>query len=211
MLSLEKIRVQTELQDRLNCIVHPTWRSAGFPWHRAIMVEAAEALEHYGWKWWKKQEPDLAQTKLELVDIWHFILSQYLQDYGSVNDASQRLFSHLQSMSLQYFRTQPIPTNLEMLAVNATTHTLSLPARFTALAEQLNLSGDELHKMYIAKNVLNLFRQDHGYQEGTYRKVWNGKEDNEVLAWVMSSRPGLSPDELLVQLDHLYTTSKEAK
>jgi hypothetical protein len=114
-------------------------------------------------------------------------------------------------MSLQYFRTQPIPTNLEMLAVNATTHTLSLPTRFTALAEQLNLSGDELHEMYIAKNVLNLFRQDHGYQEGTYRKVWNGKEDNEVLAWVMSSRPGLSPDELLVQLDHLYTTSKEAK
>lgn len=211
MLSLEKIRVQAELQDRLNCIVHPTWRSAGFPWHRAIMVEAAEALEHYGWKWWKKQEPDLVQTKLELVDIWHFILSQYLQDYGSVDDASQRLFSHLQSMSLQYFRTQPIPTNLEMLAVNATTHTLSLPTRFTALAEQLNLSGDELHEMYIAKNVLNLFRQDHGYQEGTYRKVWNGKEDNEVLAWVMSSRPGLSPDELLVQLDHLYTTSKEAK
>lgn len=211
MLSLEKIRAQAELQDRLNCIVHPAWRSAGFPWHRAIMVEAAEALEHYGWKWWKKQEPDLVQTKLELVDIWHFILSQYLQDYGSVNDASQRLFSHLQSMSLQYFRTQPIPTNLEMLAVNATTHTLSLPARFTALAEQLNLSGDELHEMYIAKNVLNLFRQDHGYQEGTYRKVWNGKEDNEVLAWVMSSRPGLSPDELLVQLDHLYTTSKEAK
>jgi dimeric dUTPase (all-alpha-NTP-PPase superfamily) len=211
MLPLEKIRVQAELQDRLNCIVHPTWRSAGFSWHRAIMVEAAEALEHYGWKWWKKQEPDLVQTKLELVDIWHFILSQYLQDYGSVNDASQRLFSHLQSMSLQYFRTQPIPTNLEMLAVNATTHTLSLPTRFTALAEQLNLSGDELHEMYIAKNVLNLFRQDHGYQEGTYRKVWNGKEDNEVLAWVMSSRPGLSPDELLVQLDHLYTTSKEAK
>ena len=210
MLPLEKIRTQAELQERLNCIVHPNWRSAGFRWHRAIMVEAVEALEHYGWKWWKKQEPDLAQTRLELVDIWHFILSQYLQDYGSADNAAGLLSSHLQSMSLQYFRTQPILTNLEMLAVNATTHTMSLPTRFAALAEQLDLSGDELHRMYIAKNVLNLFRQEHGYQDGTYRKIWNGKEDNQVLDWVMSSRPGLSPDELLAQLEHLYTTSKEA-
>lgn len=211
MLPLAKIQVHAELQDRLNCLVHPNWRSAGFAWHRAIMVEAVEALEHYGWKWWKKQEPDLVQTKLELVDIWHFILSQYLQDYDGVEAATHQLFNHLQTKSLQYFRSQPILTNLEMLAVNAAVHTTSLPARFAALAEQLNLSGDELDEMYVAKNVLNLFRQDHGYKDGTYRKVWNGKEDNEVLAWVMSSRPGLSPNELLTQLDHLYTTSKEAK
>lgn len=27
-----------------------------------------------------------------------------------------------------------------------------------------------------------MFRQDHGYKEGTYIKIWHGKEDNEVLA-----------------------------
>jgi hypothetical protein len=29
--------------------------------------------------------------------------------------------------------------------------------------------------------VLNFFRQDHGYQDGSYRKVWAGREDNEHL------------------------------
>jgi hypothetical protein len=29
---------------------------------------------------------------------------------------------------------------------------------------------------------LNFFRQDHGYKEGTYIKIWHGEEDNEVLA-----------------------------
>jgi hypothetical protein len=34
---------------------------------------------------------------------------------------------------------------------------------------------------YIGKNVLNRFRQDFGYKSGEYIKIWNGKEDNEVL------------------------------
>ena len=41
---------------------------------------------------------------------------------------------------------------------------------------------NELYRQYIGKNTLNFFRQDHGYKEGTYIKVWHGKEDNEVLA-----------------------------
>jgi len=42
-----------------------------------------------------------------------------------------------------------------------------------------------LFEMYVAKNVLNKFRQDHGYKEGSYHKVWNGREDNEVLAEII--------------------------
>lgn len=38
------------------------------------------------------------------------------------------------------------------------------------------------------KNVLNFFRQDHGYQEGTYRKSWHdGREDNEHLVELVHS------------------------
>ena len=29
--------------------------------------------------------------------------------------------------------------------------------------------------------MLNFFRQDNGYKDGTYRKLWGGREDNEVL------------------------------
>ena len=50
---------------------------------------------------------------------------------------------------------------------------------------QTELSFDELFRHYVGKNVLNFFRQDHGYKTGEYIKVWNGKEDNEVLMDVL--------------------------
>ena len=63
------------LQDDINQQVHPQWRQQGFAWYRAIWVECAELLDHYGWKWWKHQDADIEQVKLELIDIWHFGLS----------------------------------------------------------------------------------------------------------------------------------------
>jgi hypothetical protein len=35
--------------------------------------------------------------------------------------------------------------------------------------------------MYIGKNALNIFRQNNGYKDGTYVKIWSDKEDNEYL------------------------------
>jgi dimeric dUTPase (all-alpha-NTP-PPase superfamily) len=68
-----------ELQDAMNSKVNPFWMAANNNWHRAIQVEGVEAIEHHGWKWWKKQDCDLAQLRMELVDIWHFILSAAIQ------------------------------------------------------------------------------------------------------------------------------------
>ena len=73
----QKITTMLELQDSMNSKVSPDWRSAGNEWYRAIWMEASEMLEHYGWKWWKKQEPDAMQVKLEIVDIVHFASNQH--------------------------------------------------------------------------------------------------------------------------------------
>lgn len=69
-----------EMQNVMNSKVNPNWISANNNWHRAIQVEAVEAIEHHGWKWWKKQKCDLAQLRMDLVDIWHFALSAALQN-----------------------------------------------------------------------------------------------------------------------------------
>ena len=65
---------------------------------------------------------------------------------------------------------------------------------------QAELPFDELFKMYVGKNVLNFFRQDHGYKDGSYIKVWNGREDNEHLADILAE---LNPDEA-GYADHVY-------
>lgn len=48
-------------------------------WYRAMWTECAELMDHIGWKWWSKQELDINQAEMELVDIWHFGLSDILQ------------------------------------------------------------------------------------------------------------------------------------
>ena len=60
--------------------MHPDWRSQGYEYYRAIWVECAELLDHFGWKWWKQQPTDVDQVQLEIVDIWHFGLSDLLRD-----------------------------------------------------------------------------------------------------------------------------------
>jgi hypothetical protein len=41
--------------------------------------------------------------------------------------------------------------------------------------------------------VLNFFRQDNGYKEGTYRKEWNGREDNEYLVEIINDLDAEDP------------------
>lgn len=169
------------LQDQMNQKVHPEWRQQNYEWYRAIWTECAELMDHYGWKWWKKQTPELEQIKLEIVDIWHFGMSTFL-----VNSTDYTAIS--KSIANQWL-TETTETDfliaVESLAQDTlATRQLSI-SRFCVLMLLMDMSLDELFRQYIGKNVLNFFRQDHGYKEGTYIKEWDGKEDNEVLAEVL--------------------------
>ena len=64
------------------------------------------------------------------------------------------------------------------------------PSRFRDLMLAAGLDFDSLYTAYVGKNVLNFFRQDHGYKDGSYVKNWNGREDNEHLS------------ELVAAMDH---------
>ena len=52
----------------------------------------------------------------------------------------------------------------------------------------------ELFCQYVGKNVLNFFRQDNGYKEGSYQKLWQGREDNEHLVEIMGSLDSEHPE-----------------
>lgn len=172
-----------ELQDGMNKKVHQDWLNQGFEWYRAIWIECGEMLDHYGWKWWKHQQPDMDQVKLELVDIFHFGLSCRLSDSDDLNKIAETLeyeFSDVRTNN--EFRT-----TLEDLALN-TLQTKSFNAQiFAGCMQQIDMSFDELFISYVGKNVLNFFRQDHGYKDGSYIKEWHGKEDNEHLVEVVAS------------------------
>lgn len=196
----DQLNIMLGLQDMMNKKVHPEWQTQNFAWGRAIMVEAVEALEHHGWKWWKKQEPDMAQVRLELVDIWHFILSHFIEHYQ--HDAAETVRARWSDGS-SYWVERSVQSNLETLIRAGASGGVHMPS-FVALLHQCELDWDELVKLYIAKNVLNMFRQKHGYKDGTYIKNWNGKEDNQVLMQLIEANPSAEPSKLLLLLGKTY-------
>lgn len=172
----EKIKEMLDLQNKINEKVHPHWREQNFEWYRAIWVECAELLDHYGWKWWKKQSPNQAQIELELVDIWHFGLSILLSNYDIEKSISLISEGMIDQRGSGKFRE-----NLEDFTSN-TLQTRSFDLkRFNQVMNDVGLTFEKLYVGYISKNVLNSFRQDKGYQAGTYLKDWGGIEDNEYL------------------------------
>ena len=63
----------------------------------------------------------------------------------------------------------------------------------------------ELYKRYVVKNQLYTFRQQHGYKDGSYIKLWNAVEDNVVAFKIMDENPGISPNGLYKKLELKYS------
>jgi len=185
-----EILTMLEMQQAMNAKVNNDWLNQGFAWYRAIWVECAELMDHYGWKWWKKQSPDIEQVNLELVDIWHFGLSQLLQSSADAN-AGSILLEPIIEEAIDGFNQAEDGHEFRSALETFTLFTLS-ERKFSAplfanLMKSTGLSFDELYRQYLGKNVLNFFRQDNGYQDGSYKKVWNGREDNEHLVEVVAA------------------------
>ena len=199
----QQLATMLELQNEMNTKVHARWREQNFEWYRAIWVECAELLDHYGWKWWKKQTPDVDQIALELVDIWHFGLSLLLLKGYSVEDITAIVedeFSNPKSSG-------DFASDLE----HFTERTLSTKdfdvSGFARLMVGINMDFETLYVGYVGKNVLNFFRQDHGYQDGSYQKQWGGVEDNEHLVDIVAqldTSAGDFKDELYQRMETRY-------
>jgi len=210
-LLVGRLESMLALQDSINSKINSTWRTAGNPWYRAIWTECAELMDHVGWKWWKQQEVDMLQVHLELVDIFHFGLSELLQAHGSPQSAASYSIAAYDN----YAAGRSIEPNadrwlslIEEFALKVlNTKAFDLRA-FSRLATAFGLDELTLYEKYVEKNVLNIFRQDHGYKTGVYQKVWFGREDNEWLSAIAATIPKSAatfPQELYRQLAQKYS------
>ena len=202
----QKITTMLQLQDAMNSKVNADWRNVGYEWYRAIWMESSEMLEHYGWKWWKKQHADVMQVKLEVVDIVHFALSIRLVQGDQHGSALDAIAKDIAADFANPYATDDIKTSIELLAKETL---MDQGAHFSIIAgvmDHLAMTFDELHEIYVGKNVLNMFRQDNGYKEGHYIKIWNGREDNEHLADMLHE---LDSDSTSFKSD-IYTALQQA-
>ncbi len=187
---LQRFITMLEMQDGMNRKVHPDWVSQDFAWYRAAWIECAELMEHYGYKWWKKQHPDQAQVELEVIDIWHFGMSA-LFDGRSIPQIAQAMCDELAADPPAGL---PFREAVEAVAGHALATRSFSVSRFWNLLQAAGMDADDLFRRYVGKNVLNVFRQDHGYKDGSYIKQWQGREDNEHLVEVLQALDAARPD-----------------
>ena len=196
------LAAMARMQDEHNRLVHPRWRQQGYQFYRAVWVECAELLEHFGWKWWKHQEGDPAQVKLELVDIWHFGLSDLMMRDALAPDVAKAL----DVQPAAAVGGEVLRQAVEALAGACLSDRSFAVDRFAAVMAALPLSFDELFRLYVGKNVLNRFRQAQGYKTGAYCKQWQGREDNEHLMELLDGldAPERAADDLYAKLQARY-------
>jgi hypothetical protein len=178
------------------------------------MIELGELMDHYGYKWWKKQVPDVDQCKLEVIDIAHFYISYLIQtairnnlSYDSfVEDFTNGLF-----VDAKYEEPEEIRKLIDECIFRSAAKSFTIDC-LAHLMIAFNITPEELCNKYIIKNTLNIFRASNGYKEGTYTKTWDGKEDNEVLMEVFNTMDSSSPslaDDLYEKLKEAYSKVKK--
>jgi dimeric dUTPase (all-alpha-NTP-PPase superfamily) len=179
---IAKITAMLDMQNEMNCQVDRDWVNQNREWYRAIWIECAELMDHFGhWKWWKHSSTDWPQVILEIVDIWHFGLSLKLTKSTDVGSLAEVIATDWSSEINDFEFLEGV----EIIALDALHNREFNAAIVRVLLLKCGADFNTLYRNYVGKNILNLFRQENGYKDGTYIKIWNGEEDNEVLARLM--------------------------
>ena len=199
-MSTALIEEMMKIQDKLNSSLNPDWINQGWDFNLAANIEMVEAVEHVGWKWWKHQTPNIDQARMEMVDILHFLLSEFICRGWKADDISREVNSTW-NLPVEVCPMEFLRTAKRFISANYAATKLYL---FVNAYHSLGMSFDDLSRMYYNKVLLNEFRWHNGYKEGTYVKIWNGREDNEVLMEVLINQETVDAAAVVEQLQEIY-------
>ena len=214
----QKVLNLLKQQRKLNTIINPTWENdrSRPDFIRAMIVESGELLEHTDYKWWKHGTVDIEQSRMEIIDLWFFYFSLVLLDPATLpstlNEDKLEYFAQMVEdhsgldKSTSDWDTEKVQQRTLYFVHSCSQMTPNLLSTMYELSELTLAAGmtfDKVYHMYMGKLILNIFRQENGYKEGTYRKQWyasctntsNGEsttytaqstlEDNQVLTAIM--------------------------
>jgi dimeric dUTPase (all-alpha-NTP-PPase superfamily) len=244
MNTLEKFEWMRRTQESVNTAISgESWIPLGALAYRIDfqMAAVAELMEFVdsglGWKWWAKSfTEDNSNSKMELVDVFHFLLSEDCirggLDHGERSATLEHKFLLAESLCKAYLA---IPTDAETVPSEQDkkfSRTILLKKAVKQLIQSLvttgmdidwvsfgtccyltGLSINELYSTYLAKATLNVFRKDHGYKEGNYKKTWSingsvGEDNFHLMAWLRANQDKeLSQADILGFLTESYAAS----
>ncbi|NLY03877.1 MAG: dUTPase [Campylobacter sp.] len=229
MIHLEMIEDMLALQQRLNDDTNGKGWEEGtasngklISWKRCIYMECAELMDSFSWKHRKSvnAKTDKVNAQVEIADIWHFMLSLVLErayPNSSIKEVAKDITSIsgfndfcLDAYDMSEYNIYEIMNDIEIIIHDTSGFGFQihdLLTNYFRLSLKCGINLYTLYKIYIGKNVLNKFRQDNGYQDGSYLKNWNGREDNTILNEILDSGV-LKEDEIYKELTKNYAKVK---
>ena len=181
------------LQSEVNDLIDSTWRVKDYPYLDAVFVEAVECKDHLeNWKWWKKSSPITAsmlwQCKLELVDIAHFLwaellrkhiaegvllttpedlarkaLDRYTVEFNLDEDSLDAVLLRGDEHYIQALLAEMHVVFRSLVAAAASGDVWKTLTQFYRIMHYFGMTIEDLHELYMPKNVLNIFRQHANY------------------------------------------------
>ena len=193
------VEYAVQLQDQFNSRLSENWKQERTmtDWATTILTEGAEFIESLPWKWWKKIEPDYDNLKLEAVDLLHFIISallmlkydcsttaKYIENNIRFVDGDYRLMQKYIGLTVVqadlYDKDERSEIRKDVLKAALATNLMNVLNQAISIAKFKSI--DDVFKLYVFKNALNHLRQELGYKEGKYQKLWDGvHEDNYFM------------------------------
>ncbi len=179
-------------------------RTQEFDYSLAASQEIGEFVNSFGYEWWSGDKQDIGNCKMEIVDAVHFMLSQSVIDSKYADEAIESIYQGLQmsvDLSVDNVKTLSLAKML-MASLNLNSSSeyveahgllgLNAWALLFSLARSIDFDLRNLYTRYMAKALLNQFRQDHGYKTGVFKygyfaaerylKLWDGvNQDNYFL------------------------------
>ncbi len=224
-----KILLMLQLQNQLNDATNGEEWTKGVTkngktinWKRCIYMECAEMVDSFAWKHWKSidVEPDWQNHQIEVIDVWHFIMSLAIEVYakdlkGTIEDiaidiSALEALSSIQTDDLKFASQEDVIQKVEnLIRIAVSKNEVDIGEMVSEFFDLVSISGlnlETLYRLYVGKNILNQFRQDNGYKEGTYIKVWNGDEDNVVMKRIWEENADITPELLYEKLQQSYLT-----
>jgi dUTPase len=224
---MDKILLMLQLQAQLNDATNGEGWTKGVTknakvinWKRCIYMECAEMVDSFSWKHWKSinQEPDWDNLQIEVVDVWHFMMSLAIENYSqtlrggiedlAINISGLESFSTIDKKNSLFASQDEVIEKVEsIMLASLSKGDLDLEAFITDFFDLTLMSGldlETLYRLYVGKNILNQFRQDNGYKDGSYIKVWDGVEDNIIMKHIWEKNSDIKPDVLYKELTKLY-------
>jgi dimeric dUTPase (all-alpha-NTP-PPase superfamily) len=197
------------MQDELNSLISgENWREIrkAEDFIIATTVECAELLNCFNWEWWRKRnEKTRDDILMELVDIYHFVVSYCLMIDNIDNLTAVKYYfpGVKNNRKVNIYNVNRYVTRLITYLSNDY-NAVDIIQSLLYLTNSLNFEIKDVYKVYCAKHALNRFRLNHGYKEGKYDRNWAGRDDNEVVIEYIKGRDEVDSDSIYEYLETSY-------